>query len=75
VNGTERLQTVSPETNRLYFDLISRFEALTGAPVALNTSFPVRRSPRAPKPWRRRLGIGSFWLQRDEPANGARPRP
>jgi len=39
VDGSGRLQTVSRETNRLYWELIKAFEALTGVPVLLNTSF------------------------------------
>lgn len=39
VDGTARLQTVSRETNPLYWDLISEFEKLTGVPMLLNTSF------------------------------------
>ena len=39
VDGTARLQTVSRRTNPLYWELIKEFEALTGVPVLLNTSF------------------------------------
>jgi carbamoyltransferase len=39
VDDTGRLQTVSPEENRLYYDLIRAFERRTGIPVILNTSF------------------------------------
>ena len=39
VDGTARLQTVSFETNPLYYGLLSRFEQLTGIPILLNTSF------------------------------------
>ena len=39
VDGTGRLQTVHPETNALYHELIKEFEALTGVPMVLNTSF------------------------------------
>ena len=37
----------SPEchANPLYYDLISRFHALTGCPVLVNTSFNVRSEP------------------------------
>jgi carbamoyltransferase len=39
VDGTGRLQTVAPEQNPLYWRLIREFQALTGVPVVLNTSF------------------------------------
>ena len=39
VDGSGRLQTVSRETNALYWTLINAFGALTGVPVLLNTSF------------------------------------
>ena len=39
VDGTGRLQTVSQATNPLYWQLIKAFEAETGTPVVLNTSF------------------------------------
>ena len=39
VDGSGRLQTVSADTNPLYYRLIKEFEALTGVPIVLNTSF------------------------------------
>ncbi len=39
VDGTSRVQTVRAETNPKYYKLIKEFEALTGVPVVLNTSF------------------------------------
>ena len=39
VDDTGRLQSVSREENPLYYDLIRAFEARTGIPVVLNTSF------------------------------------
>jgi carbamoyltransferase len=39
VDGSGRLQTVSRETNPLYWELIRAFEKRTGVPVLLNTSF------------------------------------
>ncbi|HSE34176.1 MAG TPA: carbamoyltransferase C-terminal domain-containing protein [Pyrinomonadaceae bacterium] len=39
VDGSGRLQTVSQELNRRYYQLISDFDRLTGVPVVLNTSF------------------------------------
>ncbi len=39
VDGSGRLQTVSAADNPRYHALISAFDALTGTPVVLNTSF------------------------------------
>ena len=39
VDGTGRLQTVTPEANARYHALITEFERQTGVPVVLNTSF------------------------------------
>lgn len=50
VDGSGRLQTVSPDSNPLYYRLIKEFEALTGVPIVLNTSFnenePIVETPR-----------------------------
>ena len=45
VDGTGRLQTVSKNTNSLYYDLINEFFKLTKVPVLLNTSMNVRGEP------------------------------
>jgi carbamoyltransferase len=45
VDYSARIQTVHKETNPRYHALISRFEALTGCPVLVNTSFNVRGEP------------------------------
>lgn len=45
VDYSARVQTVHAETNPLYHALISRFRALTGCPVIVNTSFNVRGEP------------------------------
>lgn len=45
VDYSARIQTVHEETNPLYHALISRFDALTGCPVLVNTSFNVRGEP------------------------------
>ncbi len=39
VDGTGRLQTVTPQANPRYYALIREFERQTGVPVVLNTSF------------------------------------
>jgi carbamoyltransferase len=50
VDGSGRLQTVSPRSNPRYYRLISAFARLTGVPMVLNTSFnenePIVRQPR-----------------------------
>ena len=45
VDGSARIQTINRETNPLYADLILEFEAITGCPILLNTSFKVRGQP------------------------------
>jgi carbamoyltransferase len=45
VDGSARIQTVNRDDNPLYYDLIRRFEARTGCPVIINTSFNVRGEP------------------------------
>jgi carbamoyltransferase len=40
-----RIQTVHPETNPRYYRLLKAFEAQTGYPVLVNTSFNVRGEP------------------------------
>jgi carbamoyltransferase len=45
VDYSARVQTVHRETNPRYYELIERFNALTGCPVLVNTSFNVRSEP------------------------------
>jgi carbamoyltransferase len=45
VDYSARVQTVHAETNPRYHALLSRFHALTGCPVLVNTSFNVRGEP------------------------------
>jgi carbamoyltransferase len=45
VDGTARVQTVRAETNPPLYRLLKEFEALTGVPVLLNTSFNVKGEP------------------------------
>jgi len=45
VDYSARVQTVHRETNPRYHELLSRFKALTGCPVIVNTSFNVRGEP------------------------------
>lgn len=50
VDGTSRVQTVSSDQNPYLFEIIDRFEALTGIPVLLNTSFNLRGEPMVSSP-------------------------
>ncbi len=45
VDGTSRIQTVSGETNPLYWELIDEFRKITGVPIVLNTSFNNNAEP------------------------------
>ena len=45
VDGTGRLQTVTRDSNTLYYDLISEFHKITGVPVVINTSMNVKGEP------------------------------
>jgi carbamoyltransferase len=44
-DGTGRVQTVTEESNPLYYRVIRQFGELTGVPVVINTSFNVRGEP------------------------------
>lgn len=45
VDYSARVQTVHPEDNPLYYELIDAFRRRTGCPVLINTSFNVRGEP------------------------------
>ena len=45
VDGTGRLQTVMKELNPAFYELIERFNEITGIPIVLNTSFNIRGEP------------------------------
>jgi carbamoyltransferase len=77
VDGTLRPQTVDPESNPRYYQLLKAFEARTGVPVLLNTSFNVKGEAIvcAPRDALRTfwstgldaLAIGSFLIEKPEP--------
>lgn len=45
VDYSARVQTVHPDDNPLYYEMIREFEAISGCPVIINTSFNVRGEP------------------------------
>ena len=45
VDGSGRLQSVEREQNARFYDLIKEFEALSGVPIVLNTSFNLNGEP------------------------------
>ena len=45
VDGTARVQTVRRETNETLYRLLKEFDAITGVPVLINTSFNVKGEP------------------------------
>jgi carbamoyltransferase len=58
VDGTARIQTIRREQNPLYHDLLKAFQARTGVPVLVNTSFNTRGEPIVCTP---RDAVESFW--------------
>jgi carbamoyltransferase len=45
VDGTARIQTVREATNPMLYRLLREFDALTGVPVLVNTSFNIKGEP------------------------------
>jgi carbamoyltransferase len=45
IDGTARLQTLQQHENPLYYQLIQAFQARTGLPMLLNTSFNIKGEP------------------------------
>ena len=45
VDYSARIQTVHPETNAKFYEIISKFKEKTGCPLVINTSFNVRGEP------------------------------
>ena len=75
VDGTGRLQTVSKDSNSLYYELISEFFEITKVPVIINTSMNVRGEPIVNTPEQAYemlkktdmdyLAIGNFLIKRN----------
>ncbi len=73
VDGTGRLQTVSKQTNPLYWELIEGFRRRTGIPLILNTSLnenePIVNTPKEALSCFLRtrmdaLALGPYWVVR-----------
>jgi len=78
VDMSARIQTVSKETNPRYWELLRAFEAKTGCPVLINTSFNVRGEPMVNAPIDalrcfRRTGMDYLVLGRRILAKSAQP--
>jgi carbamoyltransferase len=58
VDGTARIQTINRCQHPLYYDLLKAFQARTGVPVLVNTSFNTRGEPIVCTP---RDAIECFW--------------
>ena len=74
VDGTGRLQTVSKQTNPLYWQLIDGFRQHTGIPIVLNTSLnenePIVNTPKEALSCFLRtrmdaIALGSYWVTRE----------
>ena len=50
VDGSARIQTIRRDQNPRYYDLLKAFEAKTGCPVIINTSFNIRGEPIVESP-------------------------
>jgi len=58
VDGTARIQTINRDQHPAYYDLLKAFEARTGVPVLVNTSFNTRGEPIVCSP---RDAVECFW--------------
>ena len=50
VDYSARIQTVTRESNKMYYDLLSKFKEKTKCPVLVNTSFNIRGEPIVSSP-------------------------
>ena len=77
VDNTARVQTVAKEPNPLFHKLLERFNAVTGCPVLVNTSFNIKDEPIVCSPQDALrcflktdldfLAIGECWIEKDAP--------
>jgi carbamoyltransferase len=84
VDGTARIQTVDEAREPLVARMLQRFEALTGLPVVVNTSFNTAGRPMVDTPRDALecfgscpldlLAIGPFAVRRGEAFTGGGPR-
>ena len=58
VDGTARVQTINRRQSPRYYDLVKAFQARTGVPVLINTSFNTRGEPIVCTP---RDAVECFW--------------
>ena len=58
VDGTARIQTINRQQNPPYYDVIKAFQARTGIPILVNTSFNTRGEPIVCSP---RDALECFW--------------
>ena len=75
VDDSVRPQTVTKDSNPLYWDMINKFGEKTGHPIVLNTSFNIRGEPIVSTPLEAvrcfystgmdALAIGAFLLQKE----------
>ena len=76
VDYSARVQTVDADTNPRFHQLLTEFEAITGCPVLINTSFNVRGEPIVYRPEDAyhcfmntgidRLVIGNYLLKKED---------
>ena len=69
VDGTARVQTVREATNPMLYRLLKEFEALTGVPVLINTSFNIKGEPIVETP---QDAVNCFLTTGDRPSGHAR---